>query len=120
MLFASYWFCNPLLPRNLITYQNPKKGVLVKHQYYALSYIHKYKDAEWVAYRLTNTMVIGPAEDMSFSQDATDKTYYMSNMTLQMGSFNRGVWKKLEIKVREWVKKYKELYVVSGAALKND
>ena len=60
-----------------------------------------------------------PAEDMSFSQQATDTTFYMSNMTPQMGSFNRGIWKKLEMKVRDWAKKYKELYVVSGAVLKN-
>ncbi|MCX6120100.1 MAG: DNA/RNA non-specific endonuclease [Ignavibacteriales bacterium] len=131
-----------------------KKGFLVQHKYYSLSYVHKYKDAEWVAYRLTNTMIVGPAErkdnfcydslvpggtagkddypgkdydrghlcpaeDMSFSQEATDSTFYMSNMTPQMGSFNRGIWKKLEMKVREWAKKYKELYVVSGAVLKN-
>jgi endonuclease G len=43
----------------------------------------------------------------------------MSNMTPQMGSFNRGIWKKLEEKVRGWVKKYKELYIISGPILKN-
>ncbi len=59
-----------------------------------------------------------PAEDMCFSQEATDSTFYMSNITPQMGSFNKGVWKKLEVKVRSWVKKYKELYVISGAVLK--
>jgi endonuclease G, mitochondrial len=130
-----------------------KKGVMVKHHNYALSYIEKYKDAEWVAYKLVDTMLVGPAvrknhfcvdplvpegtagendypgkeydkghlcpaEDMSFSQEATDTTFYMSNMTPQMGSFNRGIWKKLEMNVRRWVKKYKELYVVSGAVLK--
>ena len=131
-----------------------KKGVLVQHKYYSLSYVHKYKDAEWVAYKLVDTMLVGtavrkdnfcvdslvpggtagpddypgkdydrghlcPAEDMSFSQEATDTTFYMSNMTPQMGSFNRGIWKKLEMKVRTWAKGFKELYVVSGAVLKN-
>jgi len=131
-----------------------KKGVLVQHKYYSLSYVHKYKDAEWVAYKLTDEMTQGPAgrrdnfyvdsmvpggtagpddypgkdydrghlcpaDDMSFSQSATDTTFYMSNMTPQVGSFNRGIWKKLEEKVRGWVKKYKELYIVSGPILKN-
>jgi endonuclease G len=131
-----------------------KKGVLVQHTYYSLSYVHKYKDAEWVAYKLTDEMTKGsamrhdnfcvdsmvprgtagpndypgkdydrghlcPADDMSFSQSATDTTFYMSNMTPQMGSFNRGIWKKLEEKVRGWVKKYKELYIVSGPILNN-
>jgi endonuclease G len=132
---------------------NVKKGVLIKHTYYALSYVHKYKDAEWVAYKLTDEMAQGsavrhnnfcvdpmvpggtagpddypgkdydrghlcPADDMSFSQSATDTTFYMSNMTPQMGSFNRGIWKKIEEKVRGWVKKYKELYIISGPILK--
>jgi endonuclease G, mitochondrial len=131
-----------------------KKGVVVNHRYYSLSYIHQYKDAQWVAYKLVDTMLVGPAirknkfyvdslvpggtagpddypgkeydkghmcpaEDMSFSQEATDSTFSMSNMTPQMGSFNRGIWKKLEMKVRTWAKKYKELYVISGAVLKN-
>jgi endonuclease G len=131
-----------------------KNGVLVKHKYYALSFIQKYKDAEWVAYKLVDTMLDGsakrrdnfcvdplvpggtagpndypgkdydkghlcPADDMNFSQEATDTTFYMSNMTPQMGSFNRGIWKKLEMKVRTWVKKYKELYIISGAVLKS-
>jgi endonuclease G, mitochondrial len=130
-----------------------KKGVLVQHQYYSLSYAHRYKNAEWVAYKLTDEMIQGsaerqnnfcvdstvprgtagpddypgkdydrghlcPADDMSFSQSATDTTFYMSNMSPQMGSFNRGIWKKLEAKVRNWVKKYKELYIVSGPILK--
>jgi endonuclease G, mitochondrial len=131
-----------------------KNGVLVKHKYYTLSYIHKYKDAEWVAYKLNDTMLIGtavrknnfcvdplvpegtagdndypgkeydrghlcPAEDMSFSQEATDTTFYMSNMTPQTESFNRGIWKTLEMKVRSWAQKYKEVYVISGAVLKD-
>jgi endonuclease G len=131
-----------------------KRGVLVRHTYYSLSYVHKYKDAEWVAYKLTDEMIQGPAvrrdnfcldstvpggtagpddypgkdydrghlcpaDDMSFSQSATDTTFYMSNMTPQVGSFNRGIWKKLEEKVRSWVKKYKELYIVSGPILNN-
>lgn len=130
-----------------------KKGVLVQHKYYSLSYVQKYKNAEWVAYKLVDTMLDGsakrkdnfcvdpmvltgtagpndypskeydrghlcPAEDMSFSQEAMDSTFYMSNMSPQMGSFNRGIWKKLEMKVRKWAKKYKEIFVVSGPVLK--
>lgn len=131
-----------------------KKGVLVQHKYFSLSYVSKYKNAEWVAYRLVDTMLHGtakrknnfcvdpmvpggtacpndfppkeydrghlcPAEDMSFSQEATDSTFYMSNMSPQMGTFNRGVWKKLENRIRNWAKKYREIYVVSGPVLKN-
>jgi endonuclease G len=154
LVFVCGSFTEQIIAQEFNYLPKTRKGKLVNHKYYSLSYVKKYKDAEWVAYKLTDTMIIGsaerknnfcfdslvaggtagkddypgkdydrghlcPAEDMSFSQEATDTTFYMSNMAPQMGSFNRGIWKKLEMKVRGWVKKYKELYVVSGAVLKN-
>lgn len=35
-------------------------------------------------------------------------------MTPQKPNFNRGLWKKLETKVRAWAKKFDETFVVSG------
>lgn len=42
----------------------------------------------------------------------------MSNMSPQKPYFNRGIWKKLEAIVRNWVLKEKELYVVTGPIFK--
>jgi len=60
-----------------------------------------------------------PAADMNWSQAAMDETFYMSNMCPQNKQFNRGIWKSLEEKVRDWAVANDSLYVVSGPVLKN-
>lgn len=55
-----------------------------------------------------------PAGDMTFSELAMSETFYMSNMSPQMPTFNRGIWKKLESLIREWAIKENELYIVTG------
>ncbi|MDD4645302.1 MAG: DNA/RNA non-specific endonuclease [Bacteroidales bacterium] len=61
-----------------------------------------------------------PAEDMSFSKEAISETFYLSNMSPQNSSFNRGIWSKLEAKVRDWVLTYDSLYIVTGGVLTSD
>ncbi len=58
-----------------------------------------------------------PAGDMVFSREAMSETFYMSNMCPQAAAFNRGIWKDLEDRVREWVRLYGAAYVVSGPVL---
>ncbi len=41
-----------------------------------------------------------PAADMKWSPDAMGASFFMSNMSPQNPSFNRGIWKKLEGQVR--------------------
>ncbi len=60
---------------------------------------------------------LSPAADFSYSQNAMSETFYMSNMSPQKGSFNRGIWKDLEAQVRDWAKKFGRVYVVSGPIL---
>lgn len=55
-----------------------------------------------------------PAAAMKINQLAMDETFYMSNMSPQHPSFNRGKWKQLEKQVREWVIIEEKLHVVSG------
>ena len=45
---------------------------------------------------------------------ANRETFYGTNMTPQLGSFNSGVWAKLEDRVRAWAKSCDTLYVVTG------
>jgi len=54
-----------------------------------------------------------PAADMAYSSNGMRETFYLSNISPQDPSFNRGIWKKLEIQVREWGSKFK-IYVVAG------
>ncbi len=60
-----------------------------------------------------------PASDMKWSPDAMSSSFYMSNMSPQDPSFNRGIWKKLEEQVREWAVDNREIYVVTGPVLTN-
>ncbi|AIM59666.1 endonuclease [Cellulophaga lytica] len=128
-------------------------GVVVKHNYFTLSYNEKYEQAEWVAYLLNKQHLtyedrkrpyfiedpkvktksadwrnykrsgydrghLCPAGDRRFALQAYNETFYTSNITPQKNDFNAGVWNRLEKKVRQWVKRDKELYVVTGGVLK--
>lgn len=55
-----------------------------------------------------------PACDMTFSQTAMSESFFMSNMSPQNPSFNRGIWKKLEGQVRDWAATEGEIHVVTG------
>ncbi len=58
-----------------------------------------------------------PAADMAFDEKAMDESFYMSNMSPQVKAFNMGVWRELEECTRDWARKFKRLYVVTGPVL---
>jgi len=60
---------------------------------------------------------LAPAADMAFDTSAIRQTFYMSNISPQSRNFNQGIWRELEELTRDWAKKYKKLYVVSGPVL---
>ena len=56
-----------------------------------------------------------PAADMARDHQTMSESFLLSNMAPQVGvGFNRGVWKKLEEKVRGWVHQKKNIYVFTG------
>ena len=55
-----------------------------------------------------------PAADMTWSEVALSESFYYSNMSPQHPSFNRGVWKRLESKVRSWCAESDSLFVTTG------
>ena len=57
-----------------------------------------------------------PAGDMGFSSTAMSESFYMSNISPQNPSFNRGIWKNLESLVRSWGEN-SSIYVVTGPVL---
>lgn len=61
-----------------------------------------------------------PAGDMKFSLEANKDSFYMSNMTPQPPSFNRGKWSSLENLIRAWVLKYKKIWIVTGPVLREN
>lgn len=57
-----------------------------------------------------------PAADMKMNNMSMSESFYMSNMSPQEPSFNRGIWKKLEAKVRDWALE-EDTNVVTGGVL---
>ena len=60
-----------------------------------------------------------PAGDMKLNLTSMSETFYMSNMSPQNPSFNRGIWETLESRVRTWANEKNGVYVVTGPILKN-
>lgn len=58
-----------------------------------------------------------PCEDMSFAAEAMEASFFTTNVSPQDPSFNRGIWKSLEDKVRNWAESEKKVYIVTGAVL---
>ncbi len=58
---------------------------------------------------------MAPAGDMRWDEQAMSESFYLSNMSPQVGvGMNRGIWKDLEEKVREWAIQRGELYIYTG------
>lgn len=60
---------------------------------------------------------LAPAADMRWSEQAMDESFYFSNMSPQLPAFNRGVWKRLEDKMRDWAVIYDSILIVTGPIL---
>lgn len=60
-----------------------------------------------------------PAAAMKINHTAMSETFYMSNMSPQLPSFNRGIWKDLESMVRKWGWNI-ETHVVTGPVFKDN
>jgi len=63
---------------------------------------------------------LAPAADMGWSAKAMTESFYYSNMSPQLPSFNRGIWKQLEELVRTWAIQNEEIYIVTGGVLNDD
>lgn len=63
---------------------------------------------------------LAPAGDMAWSSTALRESFCYSNISPQVPSFNRGIWKKLEELVRKWTKEEKSVFVVTGPVLEKD
>jgi endonuclease G len=145
----------PFTDNTTLFYPTSTTGVVVKHNYFALSYSEKYEQAEWVAYVLKPEHLTGdkrtrpnfkqdpnidtqsanlsnykksgytrghllPAGDRVFSKQAYDETFYTSNISPQLFEFNAGIWNSLEVRVRNFVKKNGEVFVVTGGVLNDE
>lgn len=60
---------------------------------------------------------LAPAADFSYSEYALSQSFFMSNISPQTPSFNSGIWKKLEVQIRDWAIENDHLYVITGPVL---
>ena len=63
---------------------------------------------------------LAPAGSMKWSETAMSESFFMSNMAPQVGAgFNRGIWRVLERKMRQWGCERGLLHVVTGPLYEN-
>ena len=58
-----------------------------------------------------------PAGDMKYDAKAMKDTFFMSNVTPQPPTFNRGMWARMEVLVRAWTKSAGKMWIVTGPVL---
>lgn len=58
-----------------------------------------------------------PAADLPWSEESMGDSFYMSNMSPQEPSFNRGIWADLEATIRTFAATEGSVYVVTGPVL---
>ncbi|OAV46240.1 DNA/RNA non-specific endonuclease [Lewinella sp. 4G2] len=63
---------------------------------------------------------LAPFADFAWNADLARETFYMSNISPQARQFNQGVWRELEELTRDWAKRFKRLYVVTGPVMTSD
>ena len=61
-----------------------------------------------------------PAADMGINKVIMSESFYMSNMSPQKPGFNRGIWKRLEEKVRQFAAENDSLFIATGPVLNED
>lgn len=60
---------------------------------------------------------LAPAGSMKTNEETMSNSFFMSNISPQIPAFNRGVWKRLEEKIRFWVERMDSIFVVTGPVL---
>lgn len=61
-----------------------------------------------------------PAADMKLNKTSMSESFFLSNMSPQVASLNRGKWSSLEDQVRQWALAYGGLNVVTGPIFKDN
>ena len=57
---------------------------------------------------------LAPAAANTQSTEVMSESFLLTNMVPQNASKNRGVWRILELRVRDWVRQGKDIWVVTG------
>lgn len=85
-------------------------------RFYADSLIQRGKRVDWFEYRDSpyERGHMCPAADCKYSYKSMTQSNLMSNICPQTHELNNGGWRLLEEKCRNWVHRYKRMYIVCG------
>lgn len=83
------------------------------------NYPNYYVDLNAFKYNPYDKSHLVPAAEMAFNQNALIESFYSTNVSPMIDEVNRGIWKKLEYTIRDWVKKKDSLIIISGTILKD-
>ena len=61
---------------------------------------------------------LAPAADMAWSVEAMSESFFLSNMSPQNPSLNRGLWAQLESKCRDWAVANDSVYIITGPVIR--
>jgi endonuclease G len=59
---------------------------------------------------------LSPGANNNASDQVMSESFFLSNMVPQVPNHNRGIWRILELKIRDWVLAGKDIYVITGTA----
>jgi len=104
------------LEKNHLTYDDRKRPYFIEDPKV------KTKSADWRNYKGSgyDRGHLCPAGDRRFSEQAYNETFYTSNISPQKNDFNAGIWNRLEQQVRQWAKRYRTIYVITGGVLEDN
>lgn len=104
-----------ILKKSHITYDDRKRPYFIEDPRV------RTKSADWRNYKGSgyDRGHLCPAGDRRFTKQAYDETFYTSNITPQDRDFNAGVWNRLEQKVRDWAKRYDQVFVITAGVLES-
>ena len=104
-----------VLKKSHLTYDDRKRPYFIEDP------LVRTKSADWRNYKGSgyDRGHLCPAGDRRFTKQAYDETFYTSNISPQDRDFNAGVWNRLEQKVRDWAKRYDQVFVITAGVLES-
>ena len=107
-----------------VAYELLKKHIAYnkfKRPYFEVDPLVKTNSASWKNYKNSgyDRGHLCPAADRRFNKKAHDETFLTSNISPQLNEFNAGIWNDLEKKVRYWLNRDQQFYVVTGPVFGN-
>ncbi len=63
---------------------------------------------------------MAPSADMNWDRDVIKQSFLLTNVAPQNGQLNRGQWKGLETKIRQWGERDSALVIVTGTIFNGD